>query len=217
MYYFVRSIFYVFSFLPFPVLYLISDFFYTFTYYVIKYRRAVVMNNLRIAFPEKSEKDRKKIAKKFYHNLTDTFIESVKLISISKAQLNKRSTTDFELVNSLIVKGKNLRCMAGHQFNWEFANLLFSKTIAVPFVGIYNPIRNKILNRIFYSFRKKSGTILVSIHEFKHKRHEVFSGQYALAMAADQNPGDPARAFWLQFFNRLTPFAPGPARGAIKR
>ena len=32
------------------------------------------MSNLKIAFPEKSEKELKKIAKQVYHNLTDTFM-----------------------------------------------------------------------------------------------------------------------------------------------
>ena len=91
-------------------------------FYVFKYRKDVVMNNLLIAFPEKTEKERKQIAKKFYHNLLIHFIETIKFISISKKQIQKRSTGEFELLNKLIDKGKNVHIMAGHQFNWEYAN-----------------------------------------------------------------------------------------------
>lgn len=216
MYYLVRSILYLVSLLPFPVLYLISDFFYAVVYYVVKYRREVVMNNLAIAFPEKTIRERKIIAKKFYRNLVDTFIESIKFISISGKQLTKRSSGEFDLIYRLIAEGRNIHLMAGHQFNWEFANLLYSKNLKAPFVGIYMPIANKYMNRIFFSFRRRYGTVLVSKDEFKDKRHEVFSNQYTIGLAADQNPGDPANAFWMNFFSKPVPFVTGPAKGAVK-
>ena len=40
------------------------------------------MNNLAIAFPEKAWKNGKKIAEEFYLNFTDTFIRTIKMISI---------------------------------------------------------------------------------------------------------------------------------------
>ena len=89
MYYLVYGLLYLFSLLPFWILYFISDIFYGITYHIIGYRKKVVMNNLLIAFPEKTEKERTRIAKDFYHNLIDSFIESIKLLSISDETFNK--------------------------------------------------------------------------------------------------------------------------------
>lgn len=174
------------------------------------------MNNLQIAFSEKTEEERIKISKKFYRNLTDTFLESIKFITISKKQIQKRSTGEFDLINSLAAKGLNIHIMAGHQFNWEFANLLYAMKLSVPFVAIYMPISNKILDRIFFKFREKYGTILISARDFKTKMHTIFSMQYTLALAADQNPGSPANAYWINFFGRPAPFVTGPGKGAVK-
>jgi len=215
MYYLVRSILYLVSLLPFWVLYPISDCFYAITFYLVKYRRDIVMQNLAIAFPEKTKKERRAIAKKFYRNMIDTFIESIKFITISGKQLSQRSSGEFDLINSLIAKGRNVHVMAGHQFNWEFANLQYSRNLTLPFVGVYMPIGNKILNKIFYKFRGKYGTVLISKNDFKNKRHEVFSSQYCLALAADQNPADPSNAYWMRFFSQPVPFVTGPAKGAI--
>jgi KDO2-lipid IV(A) lauroyltransferase len=77
----------MFSLLPFFILYGISDFFAFLLYHVIRYRKDVVLNNLAIAFPEKSIAERKKIARKFYQYFTDSFIETIKFISISKKEL----------------------------------------------------------------------------------------------------------------------------------
>jgi len=215
MYYIVFPLLYIVSLLPFFILYWISDVAAFLLSNVFKYRRDVVLNNLKIAFPEKTDAERNAIAKKFYKYFTDTFIESLKFISISKKQLLKRSTGSFDLINELIDKGYNINIMAGHQFNWEYANLLYAINVKIPFVGIYMPIKNKIFGKIFYDIRSRYGTILISASDFKNERHDVFKKQYLLALAADQNPGDPTCAYWINFFGRPTPFVAGPEKGAV--
>ena len=217
MYYVVYGFLWLVSILPLRVLYFFADCIYGLVFYIIKYRKGVVLNNLAIAFPEKTEKERKQIAKKFYHNFLDAFIESIKFITISKRQILKRSTCDFETINKLSVKGYNVHIMAGHQFNWEFGNALAAMTLTVPFVGIYMPISNKVLDRIFYNFRERYGTILISATEFKNNaNHPSFSKQYTFGLAADQNPGDPSNGYWMNFFDKPVPFVTGPGKGAVK-
>jgi Kdo2-lipid IVA lauroyltransferase/acyltransferase len=216
MYYIIYPILYLFSLLPFFILYGISDFFAFVLYHIVKYRKDVVLNNLKIAFPEKTEAERIKIAKKFYQYFTDAMIESLKFISISKKQLLKRSTGSFDVVNELIDKGYNINLMAGHQFNWEFANLLYAINLKIPFVGVFTTISNRAIERIFLDFRRRYGTILISAYDFKNKMHDVFEKQYLLALAADQNPKRAENTHWINFFGRPTPFARGPEKGAIK-
>lgn len=216
MYYVVYPILYVFSLLPLWMLYGVSNFARFLVFHVLKYRRELVLSNLRIAFPEKTEEERIKIAKQFYLNFTDTFIESLKLISMSDREFERRSKGDFTYINELIAKGKNVNLMAAHQFNWEFGNLQYSKHLNAPFVGIYMVIKNKVLDRIFLKFRARYGTILISAPDFKNKKHEVFSHQYVLALAADQNPGFVQGGYWMKFFGRPVPFLSGPAKGAVK-
>jgi KDO2-lipid IV(A) lauroyltransferase len=77
MYYVVYGILYLLSLLPMRVLYLFSDFAYFMVYRVVGYRKDVVLQNLSIAFPNKTEEDRLEIARGFYKNFTDTLIETV--------------------------------------------------------------------------------------------------------------------------------------------
>ncbi|MBK9660834.1 MAG: hypothetical protein IPO68_13220 [Chitinophagaceae bacterium] len=59
------TVFYgLYPYLPFRVLYFLSDCMYGLMFYVFKYRKEVVLSNLAIAFPEKSEQERRAIAKK---------------------------------------------------------------------------------------------------------------------------------------------------------
>ena len=216
MYYVVYGLLYVVSLLPLRVLYLFSNLAFFFIYHVNGYRKELVMSNLLIAFPEKTEAERKKIAKKFYLNFTDTFIESIKMISIAKWNLERRSDCEFEYINELIEKGYNIHIMAGHQFNWEFANLVYANHLKTPFVGLYAPIGNILLGRIFFNVRSRYGTIMISTRDFTKKMHKVFTEQYILALAADQNPSVATNGFWINFFGKPAPFVKGPGKGAVK-
>jgi KDO2-lipid IV(A) lauroyltransferase len=216
MYYIVYGFFYLISLLPFFILYRISDFAYFIIYHVVKYRRDVVMNNLQIAFPEKSLAEKKQIAKNFYKNFTDTFIETIKMISISDNAFNKMVESDLTEAIKLAETGKSIQFHAGHQFNWELANWVIAKDMPIPFIGIYMKIGSDAINKIFYNLRSKKGTILVSTHEFKNKMHALFNSQYCIGLAADQNPAHGYNAYWLNFFGKPAPFVTGPEKGAIK-
>ena len=84
MYYVVYGLLWLLSLLPLRLLYVFSDACYGILFYIMKYRRDIVMSNLQTAFPEKTDEERLRIAKKFYHNLVDMFIESIKMISVIK-------------------------------------------------------------------------------------------------------------------------------------
>jgi len=215
MYYILYGLLYLISLLPFFVLYGLSNFVCLLLYNVFGYRKKIVLQNLGIAFPEKTEAEKKAIAKQFYKNLVDTFIESIKMISMSEKSFDKRCTVDISKVNELAAKGKSIQLHSGHQMNWEYANWVFAKHLEVQWIGIYQPISSKPFNKIFYNMRARYGTVLVSTKEFKNKMHTLFASQFSIGLAADQNTL-PDKGYWLYFFSQPVPFVTGPEKGAIK-
>lgn len=214
MYYIVYPLLYLLSLLPWKVLYFISDGLYGLIYYVIGYRKEVVMNNLLIAFPEKAEKERVRIAKDFYRNLTDTIVETVKLFSLSERSLLKRYDTDNTLAASFYNTGRNIQYHTGHFFNIEYVNLGESRRGPYPFVVVYMPIANKAFDRMIYRIRTRYGAILIPAGSFRTSFHQYVNDRYALALAADQNPGNPKAAYWVSFMGKPAPFTMGPEKGA---
>ncbi|NQV03749.1 MAG: hypothetical protein HQ542_13955 [Bacteroidia bacterium] len=59
-------------------LYRVSDLLYPFLLYVLKYRKKVVVANLRNSFPEKSDEEILRITRAFYKHLCDISVEGVK-------------------------------------------------------------------------------------------------------------------------------------------
>jgi KDO2-lipid IV(A) lauroyltransferase len=129
MYYIVYGLLYAVSLLPLSVLYILSDFAYFLLYYVFGYRKKVVMDNLLQAFPEKTLQERKKIAKQFYRNFTDNFIEVIKLISASSSFIDKHFNCDYTLCNKLYEEDKKCHFLLAHNFNWELGCLAVAQNI----------------------------------------------------------------------------------------
>lgn len=76
------------------------------------------------------------------------------------------------------------------------------------------PISNKIFNRLFNQLRTRTGTILVAATDARRQMLAYRKLPYMLTLVADQAPGAPENAYWLNFFGRPAPFVRSPERGA---
>ncbi len=215
MYQIVYGLFYLLSLIPMRVMHGISSFVTWVVCDIIGYRKEVVMKNLAIAFPEKSEAERKIIAREFYRNFCDSMLESIKLLSMSDREIASRFTGDISLLYDIMDRtGRNIQLHALHNFNWEIVHLGLVQRFKYPFVGVYGPIKNKLFERLFKHIRNRFGTILIPAPEFRNNSKKYLVDRYLLALVADQSPAVPATAWWTDFFGRPTAFVTGPEKGA---
>lgn len=214
MYYLIYGLLYAFSLLPMWLLYIISDILAILVFVVIGYRRKVILDNIAIAFPDKTEKERKKIARQFYHNFVDNFIETIKLLSVSPAWINKRFQLDSDPFTKIFNDGRKVQLHLGHNFNWELANAFMPLHTQFEFLVVYMPIKNKAMNRLFMKLRTRTGSKMLPATNMRNAIVPYRYSQYMLALVADQAPGSPSNAYWLNFFGKPTPFVRGPESGA---
>ena len=216
MYQLTYFILYLFSLLPLRVLYFLSDGFYALVYYVIGYRKKVVMQNLQIAFPEKPEPERIRIAKDFYHKFIDSMIEAIKQISAPVSFFGNRVKGNWDLVDRYYDTGRSVQLHFGHNFNWEWGNVVLQKHIRYQLLGVYMPISNKSFDKLFLKIRQKNGTKMLSARNMAKEFYPYRDRQYCLGLVADQSPPNMSKALWVDFFNRKTAFTAGPAKNAIR-
>lgn len=214
MYYLLYGFLYLVSLIPMRVLYAIGDFLSWLIFDLAGYRRKIIDRNIGLAFPEKSAADRKTIRKKFQRNFIDTFIETIKLFSTGKEFITSRMTGDFEKFNTLYDKGLRCQVHMGHNFNWELANLAYGYYCKHPLLGVYMPLKNKAMDKIFRKLRSKTGTFLLPATDMKNSMLPYRDTQYLLGLVADQVPSKVHQAYWLNFFGYPTAFIPGPEKGA---
>jgi len=193
--------------LPLRCLYLISDFLFVLVCYVVRYRREVIFENLRNSFPEKTEKERRRIARNFYRFFCDLFIETIKLIHVDKPQMRRRiHYSNPEIFDELYRKGKQLFVAAGHYGNWEWVTTV-PGTIPYHHATLYQPLENKIFDRFFYHLRTKSGGELIPSNEairaiIKYHQENRLT---LLGFISDQAPPRNAIQYWTTFLNQETP------------
>ncbi len=214
MYYIVFGFLYLISLLPFFILYGIADFAFFILYTILGYRKKVVLTNLRNAFPEKTEAERKKIARKFYRNFLDNWIETIKLLSISQKALNKRITGNFEVFHQLHQTGQSAQANLGHFFNWEIMTLHCGINQPYTFLTVYLPQSSRIMNRLIIHLRSRWGNPQIPSTEMARSIIPWRKKLFLIALGADQNPPNPESAYWLYFMNQPTAFVKGPEKNA---
>ncbi len=207
----VYPIIYLISVLPFRILYLLSDFFYFILYYIIGYRKNVVFNNLRIAFPDKSVEEIKNIRKKFYHHFVDIFMEMIKAFTINEKQLSKRfSITNPEVLATFMKKYPSNILMASHHGNYEWL-IILKKYFDQPFYVAYKKIENKYFNELAKKSRTRLNATLVTTRDFKPFMEKIFSekGSGVYGLISDQNPLPEKALYWRDFFDQRIPVYTG--------
>jgi len=196
------------------VLYLLSDAIFLLVYYVLSYRKKVVYANLQKALPEKTEEEREQIARKFYHNLLDSFIETIKLFSAGKTFLENRVTSNWEVLEPLFKSGKSCQLHLGHTFNWEWGQHVLGAKTAYKILVVYMPISNAVFERIMYKLRTRYGNTFIAANNMSKVMSDYKGRQYLLGLVADQSPGALHSAYWTNFLGIPTAFVSGPEKGA---
>ena len=214
MYYLFYGFLYLVSLLPIRLLYMVGDGLYGLVYYIIGYRKKVVMDNLRQAFPGKTEAELVRIAKKFYHNFIDSFIEVIKLLSASDKWVRKRFTADVQVLDELYATGKACQLHLGHTFNWEWGQLALTPLTRYQILVVYMPISSKMMERLFYRLRTRTGNVFLPAPKMRESMEPFLPTQYLLGLVADQCPGNMQTSYWIDFMGRPAPFASGPEKGA---
>jgi KDO2-lipid IV(A) lauroyltransferase len=205
-YYLALPFLYGIAVLPFPLLYLLSDFLCFLIYRVLGYRKQVVLTNLRNSFPEKSEAEIRAIASRFFRWFCDLTLETLKTLTITPAALRKRVAFEgIDVLEGFANKKQSVILVLGHFGNWELAGARYSQEKGIPqLIVIYHPLQNKWFDRLMYHMRTRHGTQLYTMHETSRSMLRDRHLLTATAFIADQTPS-PERAYWMTFLNQDTP------------
>lgn len=213
----LKAILLALAYLPLPVLYGISDILFVITFHIVRYRRKVVMENLRGAFPDKTSLQLHMISRRFYRNLTDLFVETIKLAHISDDEMRRRMVYEnAEIVDELFGKGKSITCYFAHIINWEWATSITLWTRHHPgkniiYSQVYRPLDNHWFDHYFLHLRSRfhsicypKATVLRDILGWRRDNALGICG-----FMSDQKPshGDPTHV--MRFLNRPTAMITG--------
>ena len=199
------------SILPFRLLYALSDFLYILMYYVFRYRKQTVIDNLRLVFPEKSDHEIKIITKKFFHHFCDMILESIKSMNISFKSMKARYTfKNLDIIKEFEKKNKSIVLMCAHYGSWEWIFILQTYTTHRGY-GIYKRLQNKYFDRLIKSIRARYNSYLITTKEtFSVLEDAKKNGILSMnGFASDQSPKKHKAHHWNEFMGIKVPVHTG--------
>ncbi|MBQ2520413.1 MAG: lysophospholipid acyltransferase family protein [Paludibacteraceae bacterium] len=200
--------------LPLGVLYAIADtVLFPVMYHVVRYRREVVQMNLRLAFPEKSEAERKQIAKAFYHQFCYTLVEILYGYHISDEEMRQRvAFENMEEVNRLVDAAGGGIFMLAHMGNWEWqASLQQWLSPGVKELNVYRKLKNPGMDKLMLAIREKRGGACVEKQRILREmvRYRAEHQPVIVGLLSDQKPRPEVTRTWLTFMHQETGFLDG--------
>ena len=199
--------------LPFRVLYIISDLVFFILYYIVGYRRDVVLFNLKTAFPEMDKATLKETEKRFYHHFCDLFIEVIKTLSISEQTLRDRYLfTNIEVLQKYVDKDQHVLVTMGHYASYEWVFALATLLKNHPGYAIYKKIKNPYFDKMIRDIRSKWNSTLVPNKQAREKIKQVLATQKGFAyfgFIMDQSPSNSNKKHFSNFLSVQTPFFTG--------
>ena len=206
---------YLLSLLPLCMLYGLSDAIYLIVYYIIRYRRKLVFQNMSDAFPDKSADEVRAIEKRFYHWFCDYLVETIKLFSISQEQLRRRMEfRGTDIVDAIVKDGQSCAVYLGHYCNWEWiTSLPLWVTPEAQCGQIYHALENKGFDQMFLDLRQRMGAVCIPMAETLRRiiKYRQEGRQVVIGYISDQVPFWNNIHHWCQFLNHDTPVLTGHA------
>jgi len=203
--------------LPFRVLYFFSDIMYVILYHFAGYRKSVVKKNLVESFPDKSDKEIKRLIRLSYKNLTDVIVEGFKAFTMTRRQIKERhKVLNPDITDQLQNNNSGIIATPCHYGNWEWGSMSPTLYFNQKVIALYKPLNNPHINRFVNKNRSRTGSFLISIYETLKIFKENINKSVIYIMAADQSPSNAKKAFWVDFLGRKTAFLHGPELYAKK-
>jgi KDO2-lipid IV(A) lauroyltransferase len=182
--------------------------------HLIPKRLQITIDNLKYAYPDKSDDWLKKTAKATFVSLATTYLEALALVKMSEAEIkNKIKFSNPELIIQLHSKGKGLILLSGHFGNWEliaYAGGLYSGLqIVIPVV------EQKYGGDILNASREAGGNKTIPKNKAARELMKTILSGSCIAMLADQS-ADKDKDLFVDFFGRPAVTYRAPADIALK-
>ena len=184
-------------------------------FYLIPIRKKVVLENLKIAFPNNGEVKNKELAFKIYSSFAVTLVEIMCLPFLNKSDLvNAVECSNPELIVEKFNEGKGVILLSSHFGNWEFIAISVAIQIQLPFSVVVKPLRNTLVYEWMNKGRTKFGNEVVPLGISIRKTYQTLKEKKIVAMVADQR--GPKEGVKVDFFGKKVAVYTGPAALALK-
>ena len=210
------SLFFLFRFLPFPLAFRVGEALGWLFYYCDRPHRRIGLTNLALAFPRKSEAERRRILRESLRNLGRLAAEFCHMHTLNEGNISERVRFDnLAQWKEQVAKVQHTGALilTGHFGNWE----LFACAHAcygLPVHIIHRRLHNSLVDDLIVRERERCGNQVI---RKTTAGLEVFRAirQKALVVAAVDQNASGRMGMFVPFFSRLASTSTGLAGLAL--
>lgn len=179
-------------------------------YHVFRIRRRVTLDNLRHAFPDLSDEEIERIARRSYRHFGVVFLELAHLASLSAEQILARTAFPRgDGLDEVVARGRGGVLVTGHFGNWEMLGAALAARGHPIWVTVATQ-RNPWVDRWVTRAREQSGMRVLKVEDGALAMARELRKNHLVAFVADQDAG--RRGVFVEFFGRPASTAVGPVR-----
>ena len=177
--------------------------------------RQVGLFNLRLAFPQWSERERRRVLFRTFRGFGRMLADFASFPRLRRDHLEQRIVYEgFEHYARAQAQGKGVLFLTAHFGNWELSSFAHS-LYGHPLNFAVRPMDNLLLDALINRYRRASGGKPIEKNEFARRALQALKQGEAVGVLMDTNmlPGE---GVFVDFFGRLACTTTGPARLARK-
>lgn len=179
-------------------------------YYVFRYRRTTVAENLAHALPELSADERKAIEKQSYRHLSRLFFEILRSTAMSREEFTRR--VSFSNLDKLREATQDWTrqaiVMLVHQGNWEWMLHGGMAQVPVSVDPVYKTLHSPFWDRFMLDARSRFGAEPMTLENIGRSVIRGRKKKRVIVLLADQS-GPRDDGYWTEFLHRPASFYRG--------
>ncbi len=181
---------------------------------IVGFRRSVALENLRHAFPDRPDREIRRIYNRCWNHFLKVGVEMARMPRLDEAFIGRwMDMTQQTVMKQALDRGKGVIVVSGHFGNWEWMGGGMSR-IGYPVTYVVTSQTNRLVEAWMNRMRESVGVEIV------HRRNAVkgvlsaLRRNRAVAILCDQDAGE--TGLFVQFFNRPASTPRGPALFHLK-
>jgi len=195
--------------LPLKLVYGIAVFLADLHYFFAFRDRIFVKNNLRVIFPEKNNKELRKIGRMVFRNFAKYLADFFRFEKLNRSYIDKNiKLENLHYFDQALASGKGVVVLTAHLGNWELGGVVLAQ-LGYPFWAVALSHKNKKVNDFFVSQRADKGVNVIAMGKAVRSCISEIRNNHMVALVGDRDFTE--KGIIIDFFNKPMHFPEGPA------
>ena len=195
--------------LPLRAVYSLASFLAQIYYFSAFRDRRFVKTNLRVIFPNKSNKQLCKITRRVFRNFAKYLVDFFRFEKLDRQYIDKNiKLENLHYFDQALATGKGVVVLTAHLGNWELGGVVIAQ-LGYPFWAVALPHKNKKVNDFFDTQRNRKGVKVIAMGKAVRGCIREIRNNHLVALVGDRDFSE--KGTIVDFFGLPTHFPQGPA------